>query len=129
MVFWLHLLFQLSFPLLQEGRLPPDNGIGRYLADTLASVPRVKADAFDKLFNDSVQVGFRLHDGRSAFTLIFSFLFQGNHIQKFTLGLDVTVSEHTDELPGVCEWSFAHTAGHLVGALLGEFDSHTAVIV
>ncbi len=41
---------------LQEGKLPPDNAIGRYLADTIASVPRVNSDAFDKLFNDSVQV-------------------------------------------------------------------------
>jgi len=38
-----------------EGQLPPDNAIGRYLADTIASVPRVNSDAFDKLFNDSVQ--------------------------------------------------------------------------
>ncbi len=38
--------------------MPPDNAIGRYLADTVASVPRVNSDAFDKLFNDSVQVCF-----------------------------------------------------------------------
>ncbi|CAM6089045.1 unnamed protein product [Calypogeia fissa] len=38
-----------------EGRIAPDNAIGRYLADTMAVVPRITPDAFDKLFNDSVQ--------------------------------------------------------------------------
>ncbi|KAL3684429.1 hypothetical protein R1sor_002451 [Riccia sorocarpa] len=38
-----------------EGRIPPDNTIGRYLADTMAAVPKIAPDAFDKLFNDSVQ--------------------------------------------------------------------------
>ena len=38
-----------------EGRLPPNNAIGRFLADTVAAVPRLSRDAFDKLFNDSVQ--------------------------------------------------------------------------
>jgi len=38
-----------------EGRLPPDNSIGRYLSDTLTSVPRIDSEAFDKLFNDSIQ--------------------------------------------------------------------------
>jgi len=38
-----------------EGQVEPDNSVGRYLADTLASVPRVATDAFDKLFNDSIQ--------------------------------------------------------------------------
>lgn len=42
---------------MQEGQIEPDNSIGRFLADTMASVPRISADAFDKLFNDSVQVG------------------------------------------------------------------------
>ncbi|CAM6095491.1 unnamed protein product [Calypogeia fissa] len=38
-----------------EGRVAPDNAVGRYLADTMAVVPRITPDAFDKLFNDSVQ--------------------------------------------------------------------------
>jgi hypothetical protein len=44
--------------LSQEGQIEPDNSIGRFLADTMASVPRISSDAFDKLFNDSVQVKF-----------------------------------------------------------------------
>ncbi|KAL2622097.1 hypothetical protein R1flu_002302 [Riccia fluitans] len=38
-----------------EGRIPPDNTIGRYLADTMAAVPKIAPDAFDKLFHESVQ--------------------------------------------------------------------------
>eukprot|EP00244_Chara_vulgaris_P006479 TRINITY_DN245_c0_g1_i1.p1 TRINITY_DN245_c0_g1~~TRINITY_DN245_c0_g1_i1.p1 ORF type:complete len:286 (-),score=59.01 TRINITY_DN245_c0_g1_i1:839-1696(-) len=38
-----------------EGQVAPDNTIGRYLADTVAAIPRIGGDAFDKLFNDSVQ--------------------------------------------------------------------------
>eukprot|EP00897_Mesotaenium_endlicherianum_P002407 jgi/Mesen1/2194/ME000152S01287 len=38
-----------------EQRKPADNSIGRYLADTVAVAPRISNDAFDKLFNDSVQ--------------------------------------------------------------------------
>lgn len=38
-----------------EGRTPPDNVVGRYLADTLASIPKISPDVFDKLFNDSIQ--------------------------------------------------------------------------
>jgi translation initiation factor 3 subunit F len=38
-----------------EGRLKANNSIGRFLADTVAAVPRMPRDAFDKLFNDSVQ--------------------------------------------------------------------------
>lgn len=38
-----------------EGQVQPDNSVGRFLADTMASVPRISSDAFDKLFNDSVQ--------------------------------------------------------------------------
>lgn len=33
-----------------------DNDIGRFLADTLASVPKLSPSAFDKVFNDKVQV-------------------------------------------------------------------------
>ncbi|ERN04207.1 eukaryotic translation initiation factor 3 subunit F [Amborella trichopoda] len=38
-----------------EGRIPTDNSIGKYLADTVASIPRMSPAAFDKLFNDSLQ--------------------------------------------------------------------------
>ena len=38
-----------------EGRLKPNNAIGRFLADTVAAVPRMSRDSFDRLFNDSVQ--------------------------------------------------------------------------
>ena len=38
-----------------EGRLKANNAIGRFLADTVAAVPRLSREAFDKLFNDSVQ--------------------------------------------------------------------------
>ncbi|MCO5563967.1 hypothetical protein L7F22_017620 [Adiantum nelumboides] len=38
-----------------EGRSPPDNAVGRYLADTIASIPKISPDAFDRLFNDSIQ--------------------------------------------------------------------------
>jgi hypothetical protein len=41
---------------MQEGKIPADNTIGRYLADTVAVVPRINAESFDTLFNDSVQV-------------------------------------------------------------------------
>lgn len=40
----------------QEGNIAPDNNIGRYIADTLASVPKLSPTAFDKLVNDSLQV-------------------------------------------------------------------------
>ncbi|XP_009403465.2 eukaryotic translation initiation factor 3 subunit F-like [Musa acuminata AAA Group] len=38
-----------------EGRVNPDNDIGRFLSDTLASVPKMSPIAFDKVFNDRVQ--------------------------------------------------------------------------
>lgn len=38
-----------------EGQNPPNKNIGRYLMDTIASVPRLGEDTFSKLFNDSVQ--------------------------------------------------------------------------
>mmetsp|Transcript_4556 Transcript_4556/g.11426 ORF Transcript_4556/g.11426 Transcript_4556/m.11426 type:complete len:321 (-) Transcript_4556:83-1045(-) len=38
-----------------DGKAPMDAEIGRQLADTLASVPRVRPDVFDKLFHDSLQ--------------------------------------------------------------------------
>ncbi|XVF24051.1 hypothetical protein REPUB_Repub13aG0093300 [Reevesia pubescens] len=38
-----------------EGRVPADNSIGRFLADTVASLPKLSPLAFDKLMNDSLQ--------------------------------------------------------------------------
>ncbi|XP_010923104.1 eukaryotic translation initiation factor 3 subunit F [Elaeis guineensis] len=38
-----------------EGRVTPDNNIGRFIADTLSSVPKLSPAAFDKLFNDRIQ--------------------------------------------------------------------------
>jgi translation initiation factor 3 subunit F len=37
------------------GKLPPDSEVGRKLADSLASVPRVRPEVFDRLFQDSLQ--------------------------------------------------------------------------
>mmetsp|Transcript_10598 Transcript_10598/g.25091 ORF Transcript_10598/g.25091 Transcript_10598/m.25091 type:complete len:305 (-) Transcript_10598:162-1076(-) len=38
-----------------EGNTSPDAEIGRKVADTLATVPRIRPEVFDKLFNDSLQ--------------------------------------------------------------------------
>jgi translation initiation factor 3 subunit F len=38
-----------------EGKVVPDPEVGRQIADTLASVPRVRPEVFDRLFNDSLQ--------------------------------------------------------------------------
>lgn len=38
-----------------EGKTSPDAEIGRLVADTLATVPRIRPEVFDKLFNDSLQ--------------------------------------------------------------------------
>lgn len=38
-----------------DGKLPPNSEVGRKLADTLASVPRVRPEVFDRLFHDSLQ--------------------------------------------------------------------------
>ena len=38
-----------------EGKVNPDPEVGRQIADTLASVPRVRPEIFDRLFNDSLQ--------------------------------------------------------------------------
>lgn len=38
-----------------DGKLSPDSEVGRKLADTLASVPRVRPEVFDRLFHDSLQ--------------------------------------------------------------------------
>lgn len=42
--------------LSQEGHVEADNTIGRFLADTVASLPKLSPAAFDKLMNDNVQV-------------------------------------------------------------------------
>ncbi|KAL8539174.1 hypothetical protein ACS0TY_000970 [Phlomoides rotata] len=38
-----------------EGRTSPDNKIGRFISDTVASLPKLLPHAFDKLVNDSLQ--------------------------------------------------------------------------
>ena len=38
-----------------EGRVAPDNKIGRFLADAVSSLPKLSPSAFDKLVNDSLQ--------------------------------------------------------------------------
>lgn len=36
--------------------MAPDNDIGRFIADALASVPKIPPPDFDNLFNDTLQV-------------------------------------------------------------------------
>lgn len=38
-----------------EGCTPADNSIGRFIADSVASIPKMSPLAFDKLVNDSIQ--------------------------------------------------------------------------
>merc|ERR1711983_279342 len=38
-----------------EGSVEPDVKIGRQLADTLSSIPAIRKDLFDKVFNDTLQ--------------------------------------------------------------------------
>jgi translation initiation factor 3 subunit F len=38
-----------------EGKVQPDAEMGRQIADTLATVPRIRPEVFDKLFHDSLQ--------------------------------------------------------------------------
>mmetsp|Transcript_28468 Transcript_28468/g.28824 ORF Transcript_28468/g.28824 Transcript_28468/m.28824 type:complete len:307 (-) Transcript_28468:81-1001(-) len=38
-----------------DGKITPDAEVGRKVADTLATVPRIRPEVFDKLFNDSLQ--------------------------------------------------------------------------
>lgn len=40
----------------QEGQTPPDNNIGRFIADAVASLPKLPPQVFDNLVNDSLQV-------------------------------------------------------------------------
>ena len=41
---------------LQEGRVAPDHKIGRFISESVASMPKLSPSAFDKLFNDKIQV-------------------------------------------------------------------------
>lgn len=38
-----------------DGKVSPDAEVGRKVADTLATVPHIRPEVFDKLFNDSLQ--------------------------------------------------------------------------
>ncbi|KAJ4972390.1 hypothetical protein NE237_005489 [Protea cynaroides] len=38
-----------------DGRVTPDNNIGRFVSDTVASIPKMSPAAFDTLVNDSLQ--------------------------------------------------------------------------
>lgn len=38
-----------------EGRVAPDNNIGRFISDSVAAIPKLSPSAFDKLVNDSLQ--------------------------------------------------------------------------
>jgi translation initiation factor 3 subunit F len=38
-----------------DGSIPPDAMLGRQIADTLAAVPRIRPEIFDKIFQDSLQ--------------------------------------------------------------------------
>merc|ERR550539_299597 len=38
-----------------DGEMEADDAIGRQIADTLTSVPRIRPEMFDKMFNDSLQ--------------------------------------------------------------------------
>ncbi|XP_009627880.1 eukaryotic translation initiation factor 3 subunit F [Nicotiana tabacum] len=38
-----------------EGRVPQDNKIGRFISDTVASLPKLSSEDFDKLINDGLQ--------------------------------------------------------------------------
>jgi len=37
------------------GKIPADDAMGRLMADTLASIPRIRPELFDKVFSDSLQ--------------------------------------------------------------------------
>jgi hypothetical protein len=40
----------------QEGHVAPDNSIGRFISETVSSLPKLSPPAFDKLVNNSLQV-------------------------------------------------------------------------
>lgn len=50
------IILTLNILPFQEGRSAPDNKIGRYISDTIAALPKLSPNAFDKLVNDSLQV-------------------------------------------------------------------------
>lgn len=51
-----HNWISTSLPMfIQEGRQAGDVAIGRYLADTMAIVPRFSRAEFERMFNESVQ--------------------------------------------------------------------------
>jgi len=39
----------------KAGRAKPDPAIGRHLADTLASIPRLEPSEFERMFNEGIQ--------------------------------------------------------------------------
>lgn len=43
-----------------EGRETPDNNIGRFINDTLATIPKMPPAVFDKVFNDKIQDNYAL---------------------------------------------------------------------
>ncbi|KAI0519053.1 hypothetical protein KFK09_006493 [Dendrobium nobile] len=43
-----------------EGRLIPDNNIGRFISNTLSSLPKISPATFDKVFNDRIQDNYAL---------------------------------------------------------------------
>jgi len=54
----LHALIEDVFKYVDDvvrGQVAPDQTVGRYLMDTLATIPKMSPDAFDKLFSDSIQ--------------------------------------------------------------------------
>jgi translation initiation factor 3 subunit F len=54
----LHALLETALEYVNdvvEGRVPPDAEIGRQIADSLATVPRLRPEVFDRIFHDSLQ--------------------------------------------------------------------------
>lgn len=45
-----------SFSLLQAGRIPADNQVGRYLMDLVAKVPKLQPEDLDQMLNNSMKV-------------------------------------------------------------------------
>ncbi|KVI01052.1 Rpn11/EIF3F C-terminal domain-containing protein [Cynara cardunculus var. scolymus] len=39
-----------------EGLVAPDNNVGRFISETVSSIPKLSPSAFDKLVNDSLQI-------------------------------------------------------------------------
>jgi len=49
-------LIQSFNEISQGGQIAPDNNIGRFIADAVASLPKLPPQVFDNLVNDSLQV-------------------------------------------------------------------------